>query len=695
VRYPAGANIRSQGQGNSSLSDSTGQNGRQETSSAADLVAEGRALHREGKLDAAEQHYLRALAQDEEFAEAHQLLAVIAGQRGRFDEAIRGFRRAISLEGPTPDLLYNLAEAYRVSGEFQPALDAYNQALTLDAGYLDAYRKCADMATGAAERARAGGDSASADRFRRLAAHYRLGLGHACLRASHVAAAEQAYRESTALDPGKAEPYNCLGAIALNAHRPIEAETLYRRAQELEPKSPLYLSNLGTALQNQVRIEEAAALFRRAIETDSSYAEARVNLEERVLPWLHFRTKPAPHAAFAAHREWGRSAVARALQEAGAPPAFANRRDPDRPLRIAYFGVNTASRLMHGFFEPLISNHDAGAVETAIYVSAGLPDARLKRFKELAAVWRYVGRRPVKDVAQMIRQDGVDIMIDLAGHLEHNRLDAFARKPAPIAVTWLGYPATTGLPTIDYRITDEVADPPGAEELHTEQLYRLRAGSLVYRPPEKAPEVAQRPARAPGAVTFGNFDDPRKISPETVQAWSSILQTLPEARLILMAPEFTDAGFGARIHSDFQAAGIAPTRVELRRTTEGPDENLRAYAEVDISLDTFPYNGALTTICEALWMGVPIVTLSGDRPWARTSASVLAQVGLERLDSQTTDECVETAVELARDLDRLHTLRSGMRDRMRVSPLMDERDFARRFEAALRDMWRRWCKSAP
>jgi predicted O-linked N-acetylglucosamine transferase (SPINDLY family) len=664
-----------------------------ESSDPAELVEAGRLLHRAGRLEDAERLYAQALAADEDFADAHQLMAVIAGQRGRFDEAIRGFRRAIALEGPTRDRLYNLAEAYRVTGEFQPALEANNQALTLDAGDLDAYRNCAAMAKDAAERARASGDAASANRLRRLAAHYLLGLGHVCLRADHVAAAEQAYRESVGLDAGRAESYNCLGTIALNAHRPIEAETLYRRARELEPKSPLYLNNLGLALRSQLRIDEATDLFRQAIETDPSYAEARLNLEERMLPWLHFRTEPAPRAVLAMHREWGRSAVAHALQEVGAPPAFANPRDPNRPLRIGYVGLYTGSRLMHGFFEPLLANHEAGAVETILYISAGMLDARMKRFRGLAGKWRQAKIGRAKDIIKKIREDGIDIMIDLAGHSSANRLDVFAHKPAPVTVTWLGYPGTTGLPTMDYRITDEVADPPGAEELHTERLHRLRGGSLVYRPPETAPPVAPLTARAPGAVAFGNFDDPRKISPETLQAWGSILRALPEARLILMAPEFADTAFAARIHSDFQAAGIAAGRVELRRAPEERDAHLPLYAAVDISLDTFPFNGAPTTICEALWMGVPVIPLSGDRPWARTSASLLAQVGLERLDSETAEEYKDTAVQLARDPHRLRTLRAGMRERMRVSPLMDERDFARRFEAALREMWRLWCKS--
>jgi predicted O-linked N-acetylglucosamine transferase (SPINDLY family) len=202
------------------------------------------------------------------------------------------------------------------------------------------------------------------------------------------------------------------------------------------------------------------------------------------------------------------------------------------------------------------------------------------------------------------------------------------------------------------------------------------------------------PSLASGAITFGNFDDPRKIAPEVIRAWAAILSSLPAARLLLVAAEFTDPGFADRFTRDLGSAGIDPAKVALRPAPGKPEELLSTYSEVDIALDTFPFNNDPVTTCEALWMGVPVVALTGDLSCSRQSSSVLAQVGLERLISETPNELVETAVQLAEDIDRLRTLRTGMRDRMRVSPLMDERGFARRFEAALRDMWRQWCRSS-
>jgi predicted O-linked N-acetylglucosamine transferase (SPINDLY family) len=536
-------------------------------------------------------------------------------------------------------------------------------------------------------------DSVFAQQLGRLAAHYLVGFGHVNLRTGRVSLAEEAYREAIALNADSADPYNCLGTIALVAERPIEAETLYRRAREIEPQSPLYTNNLGRSLLSQVRLGEAVELFQRAIEIDPTFNDARTCLEERILPWLHYRSDLKPSAVFAAHRDWGRKEKERAVANTGASVYYANSRDPDRPLRIAYIGVDASSRLTRSCFEPLITNHDIHQFSAVVYATSGDDVADLRHLKGLTREFEMLRVQPGQEIAKSLRNKAIDIVIDVAGHMPHNRLDVLAHKPAPVAVTWLGYPATTGLSEVDFRITDEILDPRGAEEFHTERLYRLSRGSIVYRPPEKTPDVAVLPATKAGAVTFGNFDDPRKISPETAQTWTSILRALPESRLLLMAPEFADAAFAERIRSDFVRAGIASTRIEIRCKPADEHQKLRAHAEVDVALDTFPCNGAYTTICEALWTGAPVTTLSGDLSWGRTSASLLAQVGLERLDSHSTEEYTETAVELAMDLERLRTLRTSMRERMRVSPLMDERGFARQFEAALREMWRGWCKA--
>ena len=676
------------------MSDSKQRDPNSGSPSPADLVEQGRALHRAGDLDAAERLYRRALAEDPDTAEAHQLLAVMAGQRGNLEEAIAGFRRTIALDGPTPTRLFNLAEAYRVAGNFDAALAAYSQALTLDAAFFDAYSNCAEAAKETAAQARAQGNGEAADRLTGIAAHYLLGLGHARLRAKEFVEAERAYREVVALAPDRAEAHNNLGNIAMERHQPVEAEQCFRSGLALEPTSPSFLTNLGTALLNQVRLPEAETLFRRAVDTDPSFEDAEIALRDQLLTWRHYRSDMSPKALFEAHREWGLAAVERGAADASTLPPLRNSREPDRKLSIAYVALDADPGVRHGFFEPLVAHHDRAAFDIAVYALSSNFDARARRLRQITGSWRPVALHRAKEVAEKMRGARIDIAIDLAGHLPHGRLDVFALRPAPVCVAWLGYPGTTGLPTVNYRITDGISDPPGAEELYAESLYRMPGDcSFVFRPPELAPEVAPVRARAAGAVTFGNFDDPRKISPETVAAWGAILESLPASRLLLIAREFADHGYVARLKAQFAAVGIGTARVEMREGADTEEDRFRAYAEADILLDTFPYNMSRAAACEALWMGVPIAAVSGDWPSARLTASVLAQVGLERLDSHTPKEFVETAIELAEDLGRLHQLRAGMRQRLRVSQLMDEAAFTRRFEAALRDMWHRWCRT--
>jgi protein O-GlcNAc transferase len=657
------------------------------------LIEQGRTLHRGGDLDAAEALYRRALGMDAESGEAHQLLAVIAGQRGQFEEAIAGFRRSITLEGPTPTRLFNLAEAYRFAGNFDAALAAYSQALTMDAGFLDAYRHCAEAAKEAAAVAAGQDNKEAVEQLNKIAAHYLLGLGHVSLRAGSTEEAERAYTEVVALAPDQSEAHNNLGTIALERHRLIEAERHFRRALEIEPESPAYLTNLGTTLLSQVRSPEAAELFRRALEIDETFEGAASALRDQMLAPQHYRSDLSPETLFGMHRAWGRGAMERAAKIGATMAPLTNRRDPNRRLRIAYVGLEADSAIRHCFFEPLVANHDRAAFDIEVYAASTNFDARTRRLTQLTGEWHGVALLPAKQIAERMRAAGIDIAIDLGGHLPHGLPEVFALKPAALCVAWLGYPDTTGLPTMNYRITDEASDPTGAEALYTERLYRMPGGgSLVFRAPERAPEVAPTPARNPGAVTFANFDDPRKLSAETIGAWGAIMARAPGSRLLLLAREFADQAYAAQLRDRLRAVGIEAGRVETRERPEADEARFAAYSEVDIVLDTLPYNLSRAMTCEALWMGVPVCAISGDRPCGRLTAGVLAQIGLERLDSHGIDEYVDTAVELAQDLERLRGLRSGMRERLRVSPLMDEAGFARRFEAALRDMWRGWCR---
>jgi protein O-GlcNAc transferase len=309
----------------------------------------------------------------------------------------------------------------------------------------------------------------------------------------------------------------------------------------------------------------------------------------------------------------------------------------------------------------------------------------------MARRWRSTVGMSDAELRRQIREDRIDVLIDLAGHTNATRIAALAVKPAPVTASWLGYPDTTGLATVDYRFTDERADPPGeADAHHVERLVRLPDGFLCYKPPAEAPPVGPTPALAKGTVTFGSFNYPEKVTPQVVETWAAILRGVSGAQIVLKGWHFNDPVIRQRYLDQFAAAGVPAERVDLRPMIPGMADHMGLYGEIDIALDPFPYNGTTTT-CEALWMGVPVVSLVGDRHVARVGLSLLSQVALAHLAASDSAAYVRVASDLARDIEKLNTLRLGLRDRMRQSTLMDAPRFARTFEAELRTLWRAWC----
>jgi len=295
------------------------------------------------------------------------------------------------------------------------------------------------------------------------------------------------------------------------------------------------------------------------------------------------------------------------------------------------------------------------------------------------------------DVVTAIRQDGIDILVDLAGHTSFNRLLVFARKAAPVQVTWLGYPNTTGLKTMDYRLTDAIADPPGeADRLHTEKLVRLEHGFLCYQADDTRLEVAEPPCTRRGHVTFGTFNTIKKISAEVVVSWAAILKCVPGSQLALKGDGLNDASTKAGLLESFKKQGITEDRLRLIDWAGTREEHLKLYSEIDIALDPFPYNGTTTT-CEALWMGVPVICLRGDRHAGRVGASIMHHAGFGEFVADSREEYTALASRLAEDPSRRAKLRNTLRDRLRESPLMNVQQFTETLESAYRAMWHRWC----
>lgn len=661
----------------------------------ADLLREGMLHHREGRLAEAERIYLDVLRREPMNPQGLHLLGTIEGQRGRLPIALDLLRRAAAGDPQNAHLQNNLGETLRHLGRNPEAIEAFRRAVTLDQTLWAAWTGAAEAAKAEISRAEAAGRGGEARRLRKFASEWLESLGDRYLRQRASPKAEASYREAIALDPKNASACCELGSLLWSRGHLGEAETFLRRAIMLRPDFAEAHNNLGNVLGDRGADEAAEAAFRKALALKPGFKRAADNLANTRLHGLIYRQDVTPERIFAAHRDWGQGVMAElAASGRGAAPTFTNRPDPERPLRVGYLSPDMRAHSVSYFFEPLLANHDPAVIETYCYADVARPDETTRRLRQLARHWRSVTEMSDDAVRAQIAADGIDILVDLAGHTGGNRLTALSPKPAPVTLTWLGYPATTGLPTVDYRITDAEADPPGVSDgLHTERLVRLPQGFLCYRPPANAPPVAPTPALARGYVTFGSFNNPKKITSRCLETWSAILTKLPSARLLLKGNLFADSHVRERVEGGLAKLGIANERIELRTWAAATADHLVSYADVDIGLDPFPYNGTTTT-CEAFWMGVPVVTLRGDRHAARVGASLLAQIGLRELIADTVEEHVEKAVGLARDVGRLQSLRGEMRARVLASPLMDERGFARHFETALRDMWRQWCSAA-
>ena len=680
----------------------------------ADALKEGLAHHNEGRLDEAEACYRRILAANPDHADANHLLGVIAHQRGDHRAGIALIEKALVQRPKAAVYHRNLGTALLATGEAARAAEAHRTALALQPDFAEAHHSLAE-ALRTLEKPRAaethyrqalslkpgfafaqnglGLALAAQGRYTEAEAEYRaalaqtpgfaqavVNLAQALELQNRPKEAEAEYRKALALDPASLAALVNWGNLCKEGGRTTEAMDLYRRALQHHPDAAPALNNLANLLKDQGMVEEALALFRRAIAIEPKFGHAHSNL----LLTMHYVPGPTSEEIFAAHREWA----------ARFPPIDAvhtNSRDPERRLRVGYVSPDFRRHPVASFIEPILAAHDRSRIEVFCYAVHLKPDSVTARLKALADHWREIGPLDAEAAANRIREDKIDVLVDLAGHTANNRLAVFARKPAPVQATYLGYPGTTGLPAMDWRITDAVADPPGdAEKLHTEALMRLPETFQCFRKPPDAPAVEPVPMLKTGHATFASFNMLAKVHPALVARWAEILCAVDNSRLVLKAAPFRDAGTRAHYHAMFAAHGIAAERVELLGYFPSAAAHFALYNRIDVALDTDPYNGATTT-CEALWMGVPVVTLAGNSHVGRVGTALLTHLGLEELAATSPDDYVARAVALARDPARLASLRASLRPRMEASSLTNPARFTKALEGAYRTMWRQWC----
>jgi protein O-GlcNAc transferase len=617
--------------------------------SAEAAFAEALTMHRNGRVAEAEAAYRALLATTPGHANANNNLAIILRARGAWDEALACYRRALDRNASDPFVHSNYGCLLLDIGRSADAEAALRTAVHLKPDYAEGHFNLANILRARGER-----DGARA-----------------------------AYEEALRLKPGMPSALCNLGDLHKGAGELSRAVERFVAALKSDPSSAEAWNNLGETLKEMGRIEESISIFQKGLEAHPNHALMHSNL----LLALHYTPGVPPETVFKAHKEWSRR-HADPLLPAG--KRHANLRDPERRLRVGYVSPDLCAHSVAFFAEPLIREHDRSRFEVFCYHTAARTDAFTERLKEMANGWRSLVGVDDARAAAAIEADGIDILVDLAGHTANNRLPLFARKPAPVQVSWLGYPDTTGMGAIDYRLSDAITEPEGiADRLSAERIVRLPRGFHSYRPPvDVAPPVAP-PVLASGSITFGSFNNTSKVTGEVVRVWSEILKRVPGSQLIVKSGQMGDDETRRRYLNTFIQCGVAAERVELLARIPAADSHLRAYDRLDIGLDPFPYNGTTTT-CEALWMGVPVVTWAGQTHVARVGASLLTHCGLEELVARDEAGYIDRAVALAGNPNRLTALRQTMRDRLSTAPLTDYAGFARAVETAYRTMWRTW-----
>jgi predicted O-linked N-acetylglucosamine transferase (SPINDLY family) len=498
--------------------------------------------------------------------------------------------------------------------------------------------------------------------------------------------AEAHYRRAIALRPNYADAWSNLSWTLALAGKTSESEAAARQALSLNPGDANALNNLGTALLQQDRLQEATQCFERAVAINPDFAIAHSNL----LFCLNYRTDLTEDEIFGAYKRWE---AAHAAKLRPSSLTFTNSGDPSRRLRVGYVSPDFRYHAVSFFVEAMISAHDRSRFEITCYADVANPDHVTERFKRYADRWRSTIGLSDAAVADLIRADQIDVLVDLAGHTAGNRLLAFARKPAPVQIAhMIGSGTTTGLSAMDAFLADARLVPPGAERLFSERVIRLSRLPQVYAPPEGMPEVDPLPARRNGYITFGCFSRTVRINEAVIAAWARILRAVPNARLVLNSKPFREAQSRASWLGRITAHGVSPRQVELTYTTPQP-RTWEAYGRIDIALDPFPHNAGTTTI-EALWMGVPVISLAGRPPVGRFGAAILGALHLDDWIVNNVDAYVGRAVSAASDLDALAALRADLRPRFEMSPLGRDADgLAREVEAVYRDLYRRFCQT--
>ena len=638
---------------------------------------------------------------------------------GESKRAATEFRRILKKQANNTDALSNLGVAYLKEKEFSKAAQYLKRCLQLDPlntnariNLGNAYQENNLFVQAVSEF-----EAVLDTEPQNTDALYNLGLVFKNLREPESAV--DRFREVILCQPDHIGALNNLGTTLQGMINKEEALTSLRKAADLAPDNFVIIFNLAKRQKDFYEWENAETNYRKVLEINESFSPAKTNLanlmrdtgrlDEAMVIYRGLLSSasdlPNAHSDYLANLnyvcednneiiyreslEWERR-HGTSLKKAYSN--FSNKKVATRRLKIGYVSPDFHEHSINYFFSPLLSAHHADNVETFCFSDNSYDDATTQHLISAADHWQPILGMSDTEASKLIRAAGIDILVDLTGHMANNRLTMFSLRPSPIQVTWLGYPNTTGLTAMDYRLTDDISDPEGlSDKFHSEKLVRVPEGFLCYRPSEIAPKVIDPPHQKNGFITFGSFNNLAKVTTVTIDTWANCLVATPGSRLYVKALALSSPSTKERFYSRFEERGINRARIELAPRVDTIEAHLSLYAGVDIALDTFPYNGTTTTF-EALWMGVPVVTLMGQRHAARVGSSISIRLGLEDLVADNYTDFVRRASNLASNTKKLLELRRNLRITLTNSTFLDFDRFSSRIEKCYRDMWLNWCE---
>ncbi|KAL3642700.1 hypothetical protein CASFOL_013515 [Castilleja foliolosa] len=674
------------------------------------------------------QKYYEAIKIDYHYAPAYYNLGVVYSEMMQYDTALNCYERA-AIEKPMYAEAYcNMGVIYKNRGDLESAIACYKRCLTVSPNFEIAKNNMAIALTDLGTKVKLEGDIHQGVSYYKKALNYNwhyadamYNLGVAYGETLKFDMAIVFYELAFHFNPHCAEACNNLGVIYKDRDNLDKAVECYQMALSIKPNFSQSLNNLGVVYTVQGKMDAAASMIEKAIVANPTYAEAYNNLgvlyrdagnislaveayeqslkidldsrnagQNRLLA-MNYINEGTDDKLYEAHRDWGRRFMSLFPQYT----SWDNTKDPERPLVIGYVSPDYFTHSVSYFVEAPLLYHDYTNYKVVVYSAVVKADAKTNRFRDRVlkngGTWRDIYGIDEKRVASMVREEKIDILVELTGHTANNKLGMMSCRPAPVQVTWIGYPNTTGLPTIDYRISDALADPVDTKQKHVEELVRLPNSFLCYTPSPEAGPVSPAPVLSNGFVTFGSFNNLAKITPRVLQCWAKILRAVPNSRLILKCKPFGCDSVRQQFLSTIEKLGLESLRVDLVPLIIFNHDHMQSYSLMDISLDTFPYAGTTTT-CESLYMGVPCVTMGGSVHAHNVGVSLLKTVGLSNLVAKNEDEYADMALQLASDITALSKLRMKLRDLMLKSPLCNGSKFTQGLESSYRNMWRRYCK---